>query len=204
MFNRADKSQNAGVMACLSFAKSIFRADRRRTAAAFEPSSLRGSRLSRGQSMVEFALGATLALAVMLIGIQFALIGQSALAVNQAAEALARYAAQHPGQLGGTTPVYNGKVAMPLPAAAQNLLPSSLTSTTTATVKGKSVTTYDLTVNIASYSGSTNTTTNSPAQTDRVVISLSYDATNKIVLPSTTLLGISFPSTLAASEAQMY
>ena len=173
-------------------------------AAASEPSWLRGSRLSRGQSMVEFALGATVALAVMLIGIQFALIGQSAVDVNQAAEALARYAAQNPGALGGATPQYNGAVAMPLPAAAQNLLPSSLITKTTATVKGKPVTTYDLTVNIASYTGSTTTTTNSPAQTDKVVISLSYNAANRIVLPSTTLLGISFPSNLSASEAQMY
>jgi Flp pilus assembly protein TadG len=154
--------------------------------------------------MVEFALGATVALAVMLIGIQFALIGQSAVAVNQAAEALARYAAQNPGALGGTTPQYNGTVAMPLPAAAQNLLPSSLTTSTTGTVKGKPVTTYDLTVNIASYQGSTTTTTNSPAQTDKVVISLTYNAANRIVLPSTSLLGISFPSSLSASEAQMY
>jgi Flp pilus assembly protein TadG len=200
MFNSADKSQKADVMACLSSVKSIFRGRRQRAAAASKPSWLCGSRLTRGQSMVEFALGATVALAVMLIGIQFALIGQSALAVSQAAEALARYAAQHQGALG----TYNGKATMPLPAEAENLLPSSITSTSTATVKGKPVTTYDLTVNIASYAGSTNNTTNTPVQTDRVVVSLSYNAANRIVLPSTTLLGISFPSTLTASEAQMY
>jgi hypothetical protein len=177
MFIRFEKSQNVGVMA-----------------------------LSRGQSMVEFALGATLALAVMLIGIQFALIGQSALAVSQAAAALARYAAQNPGALGGpTTPLYNGQASMPLPAAAEQLLPASLTGSTTATVNGKQVTTYFLTVNVASYSGSTSTTTtNSPVQTDRVVVSLSYNAANQIVLPATSLLGISFPSTLAASDAQLY
>ena len=202
MFKSADKSQNRGAKTRVPSVKSIFRLSK--TAVGPERWWLRGSRLSRGQSMVEFALGATVALAVMLIGIQFALIGQSAVAVNQAAEALARYAAQNPGALGGTTPQYNGTVAMPLPAAAQNLLPSSLTTSTTTTVKGKPVTTYDLTVNIASYTGSTTTTTNSPAQTDKVVISLSYNAANRIVLPSTTLLGISFPSNLSASEAQMY
>jgi hypothetical protein len=191
-------------MAYSSLAESIFRGSRRRTAAASEQSWLRGSRLSRGQSMVEFALGATVALAVMLIGIQFALIGQSALAVSQSAAALARYAAQHPGALGGTTPLYNGKASMPLPSEAQNLLPSSITGKSTATVKGKPVTTYDLTVNVATYKGSTATTTNSPAQTDRVVVSLSYDATKKIVVPPTTLLGISFPKTLASSDTQMY
>jgi hypothetical protein len=204
MFNNADNRQIAGVTACLSSVKSISRGSQQRAAAASTPSWLCGSRLTRGQSMVEFALGATVALAVMLIGIQFALIGQSALAVSQSAEALARYAAQHPGALGGVTPLYNGKATMPLPAEAENLLPSSITTQSTATVKGQPVTTYDLTVNVASFAGSTNNTTNAPVQTDRVVVSLSYNAANRIVLPSTTLLGISFPSTLAASEAQMY
>jgi Flp pilus assembly protein TadG len=202
MFNCADKSQNRGAKTRVPSVKSIFR--RSRATAGSERWWLCGSRLSHGQSMVEFALGATVALAVMLIGVQFALIGQSAVDVNQAAEALARYAAHNPGALGGATPVYNGTVAMPLPAAAESLLPASLTSSTTGTVKGKPVTTYDLTVNIASYKGSTTTTTNSPAQTDKVVISLTYNAANRIVLPSTTLLGISFPSNLSASEAQMY
>jgi Flp pilus assembly protein TadG len=204
MFNRSEKSRNPGVMVCSSSAKSMFRKGRQRAADASEPLWLRGSRLSRGQSMVEFALGATVALAVMLIGIQFALIGQSSLAVSQAASALARYASQNPGALGGTTPLYNGSVSMPLPGEAQNLLPSSITGSTTKTVKGKPVTSYDLTVNIATYSGNTTTPTNSPAQTDRVVISLSYDASKQIVLPASTLLGISFPSTLAASDTQMY
>jgi len=194
------KSQNASLVACLSSVKSILRRRRHRAPAASEPWWLGGSRLSHGQSMVEFALGATVALAVMLIGIQFALIGQSALAVSQGAAALARYAAHKPGALGS----YNGKVAMPLPGEAENLLPSSITGKTTATVKGKPVTTYDLTVNIASYAGSTTTPTDHPAQTDRVVISLSYDATKRIVLPPTTLLGISFPNTLASSDTQMY
>ncbi len=38
----------------------------------------------RGQAMVEFALIATLAMVVLLVGIQFAIIGQAALAVTQA------------------------------------------------------------------------------------------------------------------------
>jgi hypothetical protein len=204
MFNRSKKSRNEAVMACSLSGKSMLRKRTQRVAVAFNPSWLRGGQLSRGQSMVEFALGATVALAVMLIGIQFALIGQSALAVNQAAAALARYASQNPGALGGATPLYNGSVSMPLPGEAQNLLPSSITGSTTNTVKGKPVTTYDLTVNIATYSGNTTTTTNTPAQTDRVVISLSYDASKQIVLPASTLLGISFPSTLTSSDAQMY
>jgi Flp pilus assembly protein TadG len=204
MFNRFKKSQNGDVMPYSSLAKLILRGSTQRAAAASEPAWLSGSRISRGQSMVEFALGATVALAVMLIGIQFALIGQSALDVSQGAAALARYAAQNPGALGGNTPLYNGAVSMPLPGEAESLLPASLTGSTTKTVGGKPVTTYNLTVNVASYSGSTASTTNSPAQTDRVVVSLSYNAANRMVLPPTTLLGISFPSTLTAADTQMY
>lgn len=136
-------------------------------------------------------MGATVALAVMLIGIQFAIIGQAALAVSQGASALARYAAVNPGALGTD----NGSVSGgSLPTAAQNLLSSSILSNSGS----------DLTVTIASYTGTTTTTTSSPQYTDRVVISMSYNAANKIVLPSSTLLGISFPTTLTASDSQMY
>jgi Flp pilus assembly protein TadG len=148
-------------------------------------------RASRGQSAVEFAMGATVALAVMLIGIQFAIIGQAALAVSQGASALARYVAVNPGSLGTSNGSVSGSA---LPAAAQNLLSSSI-----LTNSGN-----DLTVTIASYTGTTTTTTNSPQYTDRVVIGMSYNAAKKIVLPSSTLLGISFPTTLTASDSQMY
>jgi hypothetical protein len=200
MFNRSEKSQNADAMGFSLSIKSIFPGSREKTAAPSKRSWLRDSRLSAGQSMVEFAIGATVALAVMLIGIQVALIGRPALAVNQAASALARFAAEQPGGLG----TYNGAVTMPLPAAAEQLLPSSLTTSTTTGSGKNQVTTYDLTVTVNSYSGSTTTQTNSPVQTDKVVINLSYNAASKIVLPSATLLGMSFPSTLTASDSQMY
>src|SRR5271168_177681 len=103
----------------------------------------RSCRMNRGQSAVEFALIATLAIGVMVVGVQFALIGQAALAVSQGSSALARYAAVNPGALGTD----NGTVAWSsLPQAAQNLLsPSILTNTTTGS--GKSATsTADLNV----------------------------------------------------------
>jgi hypothetical protein len=136
-------------------------------------------------------MGATLALALMLIGIQFAIIGQAALAVSQGSSTLARYAAVNPGALG----TYNGTAT--LTTAAQNLLsPSILTSTGG---------TSDLTVTINSYTGTTTTQTSAPvASQDRLVINLSYNATKKIVLPSSTLLGITFPSTLTAADSQLY
>lgn len=144
--------------------------------------------LIRGQSTVEFALGATLALVLMLVGIQFAIIGQSALAVSQGSSALARYGAINTGGLGTD----NGSVTgTSLPSAAQQLLSSSLTLS-------------DLTVTVASYSGTTTTTTSSPQYGDRIVVSLSFNAADKVVLPSSTLLGISFPTTLTGSDSQMY
>ena len=147
---------------------------------------LRRGLISRGQSMVEFALISTVAMMVMFIGIQFALIGQAALAVSQGASALARYAAVNPGALGT-----NGTVT--LPTAAQQLLSSSILTNGGA----------DLTTTIASYTGTTTTTTSAPAYTDRVVITLSYSAASKIALPN-PFFGIQFPSTLAASDSQMY
>jgi Flp pilus assembly protein TadG len=147
---------------------------------------LRRGLISRGQSMVEFALISTVAMMVMFVGIQFALIGQAALAVSQGASALARYAAVNPGSLGT-----NGTVT--LPTAASQLLSSSILTNGGA----------DLTTTIASYTGTTTTTTSTPGYTDRVVITLSYSAASKIALPN-PFFGIHFPSTLAASDSQMY
>lgn len=150
----------------------------------------RWSRFGRGQSAVEFALISTVALMMMLIGIQFALIGQAALAVGQGASVLARYAAVNPGTIGP-----NGSVAASsLPTQAYNLLSPSIMTNNGG----------DLTVTTTSYSGTTTTTTNSPGYNDRAVISLSYNASGKIFLPSSTLMGISFPTTLTASDSQMY
>jgi Flp pilus assembly protein TadG len=147
---------------------------------------LRSGLISRGQSMVEFALISSVAMMVMMIGVQFALIGQAALAVSQGSSALARYAAVNPGALGT-----NGTVT--LNTAAQQLLSSSILTNGGA----------DLTTTIASYTGTSTTTTSTPAYTDRVVITLSYNANSKIALPN-PFFGVRFPSTLAASDSQMY
>lgn len=148
---------------------------------------LHRSRISRGQSMVEFAMISSVALAVMLIGVQFAIIGQAALAVSQGSSALARYVAVNPGTFG----TQNGTAT--LPSAASALLSPTINDA-------------HLTVTIASYQsdGATvETGTIIPSQ-DQVKISLSYDATNKIFLPTHTILGISFPTSLSAAESQLY
>ena len=155
-------------------------------------------RISIGQSTVEFALGATLALMTMLVGIQFAVIGQSALAVSQGASALARYAAVNPSGLGTN----NGSATMPLPSNAESLLSPTITSYVTGTGGSK---TYDLSVTVTSTKPDGTSQTGTPvAAQDRVQVSLSYNAASKIVLPSTTLLGISFPTTLTSQDSQLY
>ena len=141
---------------------------------------------SRGQSMAELAFIAPIAIILVLLGIQFAMIGQAALALSQGASALARYAAINPGTMGP-----NGTVTMT--TAMQQLLSSSI-----LTNGGR----Y-LTVTIASYSGTSTTTTSTPGYTDRLVINLSYNVRSKIALPN-PFLGVSFPTTLSASDSQMY
>ena len=145
--------------------------------------------ISKGQSMVEFALISSVAMMVMMIGVQFALIGQAALAVSQGASALARYAAVNPGALGT-----NGTVTVTTGSAPAQLLSSSILTGTNNS---------DLTVTIASYTGTTTTTTSSPGYTDRVLITVSYSAAGKIALPN-PFFGIHFPTTLASSDSQMY
>lgn len=150
--------------------------------------------------MVEFALGSALFLVVMLVAIQFAILGQAALAVSQGASALARYAAIN-GGLGGT---YNGSVAASaLPSGAQQLLSPSIMTSTSGT--------SDLTITINSYTGTTTTETNTPFATqDRVVIAMSYNAAGKLVLPNPFMKippffpGLTFPTSLGGTDAQLY
>jgi Flp pilus assembly protein TadG len=143
--------------------------------------------------MVEFALMAPLALVIMLVGIQYAIIGQAALAVSQGSAALARYAAAN-----SATPAlgtYNGTGS--LPASAQSMMSQSICPGGTCPA--------GLTVTVASYQGTTATTTNTPkAQVDRLAVTLNYDATSKIVMPSKFFFGIKFPKALASTDSQMY
>src|ERR1700721_2425561 len=74
----------------------------------------RTSRIGHGQSTVEFAMVSVLGLVLMMVGVQFALIGQVALSLSQGASALARYAAVNPGSFG----TYNGTASLPGAASA--------------------------------------------------------------------------------------
>jgi Flp pilus assembly protein TadG len=154
-------------------------------------------RFSRGQSAVEFALISVLALAVMVIGIQYAIIGQAAVAVSQGSSALARYASSNAGNY-----LTNGTIkASALPLAAQQVLPQTLLSNSGG----------DLTVTVSSLKGDGATTeANPPTTGEEVVITLSYDTTSKLAVPNPFLAmppifpGITFPATVAAKDSQMY
>jgi Flp pilus assembly protein TadG len=168
------------------------RSDAKENLVVTSRSRSRGSRMSRGQSMVEFAFLATFAIILMVVGIQYALIEQAAVAVSQGSSALARYAAQNIGSLGTN----NGSVTFSkMPVAAQNVLPKSL-------LTGASDS--DLKITIASFTGTTGTTTNSPTFADRCLITLQYTATSKLALPNPFLGLITFPTQLNATDSQLY
>jgi Flp pilus assembly protein TadG len=155
------------------------------------------NRVSRGQSAVEFALISVFALAMMLVGVQYALIGQAAVAVSHGSSALARYAASNPGNY-----LANGSVkASALPLAAQQVLPQSLMTNGGG----------DLTVTVSSLKGDGATAeANPPTTGEQVVITLSYDTTTKLAVPNPFLAmpplfpGITFPNPVGAKDSQMY
>lgn len=155
-------------------------------------------RFSRGQSAVEFALISVFVLAVMVLGIQYAIIGQAAVAVSQGSAALARYAATNMGALGTN----NGTVkASSLSASVQALLSQSI-----LTNGGN-----DLTITVTTNTNTGAVETGTPqGQSDQLIVSLSYNTTSKIALPNPFLAmpplfpGIPLPSTVAASDSQMY
>lgn len=151
------------------------------------------SRILPGQAAVEFAMIAVLALMVMLLGVQFAMIGQASLSLSQGASAIARYVAVNEGS-GAVSPSFSGNPT----TAMQNLLSPAILS------NGGT----DLTITVNSYQGgTTGTTTTTPVPTvDYAVVTLSYNVntSGKIFLPSTSLFGLTFPPTLSASDSQVY
>jgi len=155
------------------------------------------NRVNRGQSAVEFAMISAFALAMMLVGVQYALIGQAAVAVSHGTSALARYVSSNSGNY-----LANGTIkASALPLAAQQVLPQSI-----RTNGGD-----DLTVTITSYKPDGVTAeTNPPKLGEQVVIDLSYDTKTKLAVPNPFLAipplfpGISFPNPVGAQDTQMY
>ncbi len=133
----------------------------------------------RGQAMVEFAMIATLALVVLLVGIQFALIGQAALAVSQASYLGARAASINE-------------------TLTSSSLQTTIQSQMSPTINGASVT-------LTNTSDSTCTAGSGGTRSYGcpITVTVTYDATNKLFLPSNTLMGITFPTNLTATESAM-
>ncbi len=157
---------------------------------------LRRSRINRGQSMVEFAMISIVALLLMTVGIQYALLGETAVAVSQGASTLARYCAVNAPGVFGTD---NG--AATLPVGATELLSPTICPAGSCP---------NLTVKVASYSGTTTNTTTTPGFGDRCVVSLSFDATSKLALPNPFLKipgvfpGVTFPTSFTGADSQLY
>jgi Flp pilus assembly protein TadG len=157
----------------------------------------------RGQSMVEFAMISALVFAVMLLGIQYALIGQAAVALSQGTSALARYVANNPGALGPNngSGIKGGSLKAAQQEVLKEMLPSSIQT------NGLNDVTITITSNTAS--GATEKGNIVP-QSDQLIITLQYDATSKLVLPNPFMAippifsGITFPTAVSASDSQMY
>jgi Flp pilus assembly protein TadG len=133
-----------------------------------------------GQAAVEFALISTLAFAVLLIGIQFAIIGQAALAVSQASYLGARAASVNEALTNDT-----------IGSTIQSQMSPSISSTATVSMTN----TADPSCTAGSGGGR--------SYGCPISVTVTYDATSKIFLPSNTLLGISFPTNLTATESAL-
>ncbi len=131
--------------------------------------------LARGQAMVEFAMVMTVALFVLLLGIQYALIGQCALAINQLAYQGARYASVNTGYDQSAVASYMLAVGSPtLTANSGQYLTISLNPDTTPRTFGQTVT-----------------------------VSIAFNTANEIFLPNPFLGVIPFPTTLTTQESAM-
>jgi Flp pilus assembly protein TadG len=135
-------------------------------------------RFRKGQALVEFALLATIGIIVLMVGVQFAIIGQAALAVTQASYVATRAAAVN-------TSVTNGNISNVI----SNQLSPSITSPANA-----------LTLNMTTASDST--CTPSRGFGCQVSVTITYNASSKIALPN-PFLGISFPTTLSSTQQMM-
>ena len=130
---------------------------------------LRGG--SNAQSAVEFAFALPIVLITLVVGIQFAIIGEAALALGQVNYQGARYAAVNTGADQTAVKTYMLSVASPTISANSGTYLTATLSPAPPCVFGSSVT-----------------------------VSLSYDAAHLLALPN-PFLGINFPTTLTSSES---
>jgi Flp pilus assembly protein TadG len=133
----------------------------------------RRKRCGVGQAMVEFALVAIVGMFILVGAIQFALLGQVALALSQAAYQGARYAAVNPGFDQTAVSSYVKTVASP-----------------TILSDGGSDLKVTLNPGTARKFG------------DQVTVTLAYETASKLFLPN-PFFGVSLPTSLTAPETAM-
>jgi Flp pilus assembly protein TadG len=131
--------------------------------------------MSRGQAMVEFGFIATLAILLLLVGIQLAVIGQADLAVGQSAYFGARYASVNYSQ--STSAVATAMIDNASPTISKYLTAGEITMTC---------------------ANPTDCTAPRPFG-QQITITINYDATKNLVLPK-NFLGLTFPTSLSAQE----
>jgi Flp pilus assembly protein TadG len=124
----------------------------------------------RGQAAVELALITPIVLFVMLVGIQFAIIGTAALGLGQADYQGARYAATNPSASQSAIQTYMVSVASPIIGASSGRYLSASLSPAPPCTFGSSVT-----------------------------VSVTFDASHLVVLPN-PFFGIAFPTSLTNSQ----
>jgi Flp pilus assembly protein TadG len=163
---------------------------RRRVSGALRRASigrrLLANSLRRGQAMVEFALIASVALVVLLVGIQFALIGQAALAVSQGSYYAARYAAVQ------TTVAQGCTSNCDITSQVQNQMSPTITVPSGA-----------LNVTFSDVNPADPTCTTTPRGFGcKIQVVVAYNATSKVVLAN-PFFGISFPTQLNSTTQMM-
>jgi Flp pilus assembly protein TadG len=125
----------------------------------------------RAQAAVEFAIILTVALIVLVVGVQFAIIGETALALGQANYQGARYAAVNPSSTQAQIQAYMVSIASPTISANNGSYLTTTLSPTPPCAFGATVT-----------------------------VSVSFDIKHLLAVPN-PFLGISFPTTLTNSES---
>ncbi len=134
---------------------------------------------ARGQAVVEFAIISGVAIILLVVGIQFALIGQCALAVTQLSYTAARYASVHPDTVTSVSDM-SGYI---LQVASPTLLNDGVNQGTDG-----------LTVTMPKGSCPTPNSFGQPVE-----ITVTYQLVSKIFLPN-PFLGISFPSQVQSTQ----
>jgi Flp pilus assembly protein TadG len=130
--------------------------------------------MARGQAAVEMAIVATVLMFALVIGVQFALIGEAALALSHATYEGARYAALNPSA--SQTQVYSYMLSIastPLTSDSGANLSVTLNPTTTPRVFGSPVS-----------------------------VSATFNATKVIVIPN-PFFGVKLPTSLSSSGTAM-